>query len=786
MAGSITTSTSGGLGWSLGPYFIISSIGSGKFGTVYFATEEPSGREVALKLVPLDGTDSDEKVEAERLGAHLQQKFGEAHKGLVPEIFDHQPRASFYAIAMELVRGEQLRDVITRGPLPPRRAGEIALAIARFLEHAHRFETDVEGVHYGLIVHADLKPDHILLLPPKDEIRVLDFGIAKALAERTAVTTNKWGSMPYASPERLQSDGHVNEHADFWSLGIILFEMVAGFRPYRRVEHNPSRLNAAIITHEPFEPLPNSAHPVLAAIIRKLLAPQIERRYSSASAIAADLDAFLNGGETVAAAEQARASEQTVRINAKADIDTVATDVLAPAGAAAVAAHALPPADIVATDRPLSSADLAVASAPPPPGVGAAASPAPGLPPLPTAAGHTPWPRRATPPPLPRMDPVATDPLPPPIPPTEAVPKSGSRLPIAPPLPLPLPPPLPGPMRAPLARRLGKVAAAVILITVVAAEGVALTRAERVRAQVAALEVEDIQAMREDYRDIAGWSPLSIAEARVGRALVDRMLELANRTIHEYRTESPSVAEVQWQQAREALELAAEISGSREVRSKLLYVTGQLKRIGAGNNRAQYDAAIRDFEEAARLDTESPDPYLGMARIYAYALWDEDALAGAVREAQERGYKPGRRERAQMGDVHRLNAERARVAAAKASGDARIQQLERARDGFAKCVKYFDGLRFYGSDDNLRTCRRRLAMVEAALATPTAAPLPEPPSFQTEPSALLPEGTTIIPKPKNEAPPPRPEPESEPAPLPPSQNPILPKPAGNRPPGVDF
>ena len=161
--------------------------------------------------------------------------------------------------------------MIAAGPLPPARAAKIALAICRFLAAAHRFETDVEGVHYALIVHGDLKPDHVLLLD-NDEIRVLDFGIAKALAERTLVTTNKWGSIQYASPERLQSEGHVNEHADFWSLGVMLFEMVAGYRPYRRYEHNASRLDAAIRRQEAPEPLPADADPVLVAIIRKLLA----------------------------------------------------------------------------------------------------------------------------------------------------------------------------------------------------------------------------------------------------------------------------------------------------------------------------------------------------------------------------------------------------------------------------------------------------------------------------------------------------------------------------------
>ena len=312
-----TRPITGELGWELGDYSILRTVDSGKFGIVYWAQHKPTGRQAALKLIPLEGADSEEKVAAERHGAMLQQQFSRTHKRMVPEIFEHQPIAMFYAIAMELVHGQPLSDVIAAGPLPPARAATIALAICRFLAAAHRFETDVEGVHYALIVHGDLKPDHVLLLDD-DEIRVLDFGIAKALAERTLVTTNKWGSIQYASPERLQSEGHVNEHADFWSLGVMLFEMVAGYRPYRRYEHNASRLDAAIRRQEAPEPLPADADPVLVAIIRKLLATQIERRYTSADLIVRDLEAYLAGAPTLAATDVAQASVATVRVAPRA------------------------------------------------------------------------------------------------------------------------------------------------------------------------------------------------------------------------------------------------------------------------------------------------------------------------------------------------------------------------------------------------------------------------------------------------------------------------------------
>ena len=301
------------LDWSLQHYSIGHLIASGHFGTVYQARHTPSGGDVALKLIPLHGPDSEEKVAAERHGALLQQRFGAAHPHLVPDVYEHLAIAPFYAIAMELVQGRQLTGVIGEGALPSRRAAAIAMAIAGFLEKAHRFETDIEGQRYARVVHADLKPDHILLTPD-GSIRVLDFGIAKALAARTLVTTNKWGSVQYASPERLQSDGQVNEHADFWSLGVMLFEMLAGSRPYRRYEHNASLLDNAIRRQDPREPLPPTVDPALVAIVYKLLAPQRERRYQQAAAIVQDLDAYLRGAPTHAGLEHAQASQATVRL----------------------------------------------------------------------------------------------------------------------------------------------------------------------------------------------------------------------------------------------------------------------------------------------------------------------------------------------------------------------------------------------------------------------------------------------------------------------------------------
>jgi len=612
------------LDWTLQQYTIGHLIASGHFGVVYQARHTPTGRDVALKLIPLQGQDSEEKVAAERHGAVLQQRFGEVHQGLVPGVFEHQTIVPFYAIAMELVHGRQLTGLIAEGPMASRRAAEIGLAIATFLVHAHQFETDIEQQHYALIVHADLKPDHILLLED-GSIRVLDFGIAKALATRTLVTTNKWGSVQYASPERLQSDGQVNEHVDFWSLGVMLFEMVAGYRPYRSYEHNPSLLDNAIRKQEVRDPLPPGIEPALAAIIGKLLAPQIERRYAWAEAIAKDLTAFLDGLPTAAGLEHAQASVETLRIAATAAVPRRPETV---------------PTEPLPVRRPAD---------------GAAA-------PTVTAGGQ----------------------------------------------------PSPAGVSRKRTMRPTRVVALLIFIIVLALEGLALIRAEQFRAQIPALEISDLEHARTEYRRIDSWTPLGLGSGRIDRLLTSRMLNLADRIIFEYRAETPAVAKAQWEQASQCLDLAIEISpSSAEAAGKRAYVRGQLARIADRN-----DEAIRLFRDASRLIPTQPDPYLGLATVFAYVTHDLDGFTQAIRDAEQRGYVAGRRVRVWSGDLHLKLGERAEAEAKKLSGAERIEQLERAAADYGKCIEYFDGLRLFNSDRNLRTCRRRLADISKQLPPP--------------------------------------------------------------------
>jgi eukaryotic-like serine/threonine-protein kinase len=325
--------------WQVGDYATEGEkpFDQGSFGTVWRARRRSDGSKVALKLVLLtEACDARERIAAERHGAMLQQRFEQAH-GMVPKVYEIGHDGEDLFIAMELIEGGALTDLIKLGPLDPRVAAQYAVRICEFLDKAHCFATVVEGEPYDRLVHADLKPGHVLVAP-SGEIKVLDFGIAKALAKTTQVTTNNWGTSAYASPERLEC-GHVNEHVDFWSLGVILYEMLSGHRPYPGLDRNRSQLEHAIRTNAVRTPLPESCPPDLAAIISKLLAYQVERRYPSAAAVRADLELFLEGEQPEATRDYVTPATTPVAATARrralaASNEIPSTDPL-PAGAVA-------------------------------------------------------------------------------------------------------------------------------------------------------------------------------------------------------------------------------------------------------------------------------------------------------------------------------------------------------------------------------------------------------------------------------------------------------------------
>lgn len=306
-------------------------IGRGQFGTVFRARRRADGRISALKLILHEGEFGASTIAAERHGAILQQEFGSRH-GMVPEVFDFGADGDDFYIAMELVEGPSLEERLRGGPLSSDEAVGHALWLCEFLDRAHAFSVTVEQRPYRLL-HNDLKPAH-LKIPETGERKVLDFGIAKVLEETRELATDVGRTIAYAAPERLRSE-RVNVHADFWSLGVMLYEMISGHRPYPKLEDPRLRrqLYSAITGNAPRAALPPDCPLHLQAIIHRLLAFQPAHRYQTAAEIQADLKRYVD-----------REVPEALRY-----YDTPATVPVTRSGTVAMAAAA--PA-VALTDRP--------------------------------------------------------------------------------------------------------------------------------------------------------------------------------------------------------------------------------------------------------------------------------------------------------------------------------------------------------------------------------------------------------------------------------------------------
>jgi serine/threonine protein kinase len=283
----------------VGPYEIVHEIGRGGMAVVFEATDSRDGRRVALKLVPA-GTDEDarEVLEAERWGAKLQEQFSRISQ-YVPVVYEHGTEGGYFYIAMEYLDGRNLSEVLTAGPLSPGRAVNIAIQLSHFLEAAHSFESTIDGRRLHSLLHGDLKPRNIRVLWP-DTVKVLDFGIAKALSLSRKVTRNDFGSITYVSPERLES-GEIDAYADYWAVGVLLYEMLSGVQPFRAPDTR--RLELRIRSQRPPDPLGAPCPPALQAVVAKLLAPRPSDRYGDACGIREDLECFLSGRTTQAERE---------------------------------------------------------------------------------------------------------------------------------------------------------------------------------------------------------------------------------------------------------------------------------------------------------------------------------------------------------------------------------------------------------------------------------------------------------------------------------------------------
>src|SRR5450759_4669320 len=248
--------------------------------TIYRATDAQLGRDVAIKILrPEYGRDPD-FVSRFRMEAHAVASLSSPNVVAVHD-FGMDPVGPF--IVMDYVDGEDLATLLRRtGPLQPRQSARIAVEVARALAAAH-----ARG-----IIHRDIKPGNILLAQD-GRVQVADFGIARAIADaQMTLPGTTLGSVQYMSPEQARGEP-ATERSDLYSLGIVLFEMLTGRRPFE----GDSAASIAMARLTPPVPLPSqyrrSIPPTLEAICRRAMAIDAAERFPSANAMADALELSL-------------------------------------------------------------------------------------------------------------------------------------------------------------------------------------------------------------------------------------------------------------------------------------------------------------------------------------------------------------------------------------------------------------------------------------------------------------------------------------------------------------
>jgi eukaryotic-like serine/threonine-protein kinase len=291
----------------LGPYHILAPLGSGGMGEVYRAHDTRLQREVAIKILPASlATDPASLARFER---EAQAVAALSHPNILSIHDAGEVNGIAYAVA-ELLKGSNLREALMDGPLPPRKAVEIALQIAHGLAAAHD-----KG-----IVHRDLKPENVFVTSD-GRVKILDFGLAQVVTaisdsqHTTVVTSPAPGTAPgmvvgtvgYMAPEQVRGRA-VDGRTDIFAFGAVLYEMLSGRRAFSG--ETPADTMSAILRSDPPDLIATGSRVPAAVdrIVRRCLEKQPAERFQSARDLGFALDAMSGGsGPGLATPESASA-----------------------------------------------------------------------------------------------------------------------------------------------------------------------------------------------------------------------------------------------------------------------------------------------------------------------------------------------------------------------------------------------------------------------------------------------------------------------------------------------
>jgi serine/threonine-protein kinase len=335
------------IGKTIGKYRFLEELGRGPLGTVYKATDETLDREVALKVLNPELTNSE-------LMKHFQTEattLARLHHSDIATIHEIQRTDTELLMVMELVKGETLEHLSERcGPLPPDRAAYLVAQVLGALEHAHTVG----------VVHRDLTPASVMVTE-QGGIKVLDFGMARVAAADQATSDGfALGPPSYMSPERL-AGGEVDGRTDLYSAGVIFYRLLTGHVPFEAatplemVQKQLSGAPAPLQTYR--QDLPGWCQ----AIVDRAIARVVDDRFPTAEAFRTTLDA------AIAEATEATGVYAVVDASGSADPNDLTTAAPVPVTVTAPSAFADAPTVATWTPAPSASSTTVTQLAPTPP-----------------------------------------------------------------------------------------------------------------------------------------------------------------------------------------------------------------------------------------------------------------------------------------------------------------------------------------------------------------------------------------------------------------------------------
>ena len=284
----------------LGRYDVVAEIGRGAMGVVYRAVDPMLERTVAVKTINMALDPSEMEHYEKRFTIEARAAGGLNHPNIVI-IYDIGRSGDLAYMAMEFLEGRELKELIAGNELTPDRSLDIVALVADGLAYAHAHE----------VVHRDVKPANIMILND-GRVKITDFGIARMrTADVRTQTGVVLGSPRYLSPEQVLGK-RCDARADIFSLGVILYEMVAGQAPFNGIDVNSLMFQIVNFTPSP----PSSINPALPAmldlIIAKALAKNADERYAGIAEFAADLRVCRQQGAATTAPLAPAAAPQMI------------------------------------------------------------------------------------------------------------------------------------------------------------------------------------------------------------------------------------------------------------------------------------------------------------------------------------------------------------------------------------------------------------------------------------------------------------------------------------------